>query len=98
MTQFDENGLAKLFHLCRIEYSGEEKKQFLKNFNKILSYIELLQEVQTDHVSPTNHLFETVSNQLRDDEVSDLLSRDDFLSNAPSHVGGMVRVPPVIKF
>ncbi|MBI3236171.1 MAG: aspartyl/glutamyl-tRNA amidotransferase subunit C [Chlamydiales bacterium] len=36
-------------------------------------------------------------NVMRKDEVGTPLSREEFLANAPSHVGGMVRVPPVIK-
>ena len=28
---------------------------------------------------------------------SESLNRDAFLANAPSHIGGMIRVPPVIK-
>jgi len=35
---------------------------------------------------------------MREDLVVPTLTREEFLANAPAHVGGMVRVPPVIKF
>jgi aspartyl-tRNA(Asn)/glutamyl-tRNA(Gln) amidotransferase subunit C len=35
---------------------------------------------------------------MREDKVGETLPRELFLANAPSHVGGLIRVPPVIKF
>ncbi len=34
---------------------------------------------------------------MREDKTGDLLDRELFLANAPSHIGGMVRVPLIIK-
>lgn len=98
MSELDEKELAKLTKLCRIETTEDEKKAFLAGLKKILTHIEQLQEINTEGVATCNHVLETVSNVMREDEVGELLSRELFLANAPSHVGGMVRVPPVIKF
>jgi aspartyl-tRNA(Asn)/glutamyl-tRNA(Gln) amidotransferase subunit C len=95
---FDDEELDKLTHLSRIECTEEEKKKLKKNLSRVLSYVEQLKEVNTDGISPCNHVLETMSNIWRDDEVGELLPRDLFLSNAPAHVGGMIRVPPVIQF
>jgi aspartyl-tRNA(Asn)/glutamyl-tRNA(Gln) amidotransferase subunit C len=81
-----------------IECTEEEKKALQKHLAKVLKHIEQLEEVDTEGVEPCYRVLETLSNVMRDDEVGDLLDRDRFLANAPSHVGGMVRVPPVIKF
>jgi len=35
--------------------------------------------------------------KLREDIPEEPLSRDLFLANAPSQVGGMIKVPPVFK-
>jgi len=94
----DEKEFAKLAKLCRIETTEEEKKAFIGGLKKVLTYIEQLQEIDTEGVATCNHVLETISNVMREDEVGDILPRDLFLANAPSHVGGMVRVPPVIKF
>lgn len=98
MEEFDEKELLKLIKLCRIECTEEEKKALHQQLAKILKYIELLQEVDTEGVKPCNCVLETLTNAMREDEIGDGLPRDLFLANAPAHVGGMIRVPPVIKF
>jgi aspartyl-tRNA(Asn)/glutamyl-tRNA(Gln) amidotransferase subunit C len=98
MPDIDENELDKLAKLSRIEMTPEEKKKLLQNLSKILSYIELLSELDTEGVAPCNHIIETLHSVMREDEIGELLPRDVFLANSPSHVGGMIRVPPVIKF
>jgi aspartyl-tRNA(Asn)/glutamyl-tRNA(Gln) amidotransferase subunit C len=98
MAQFDEEELDKLTHLCRIACTSDEKKALHHQLSNILQYIEQLNEVVTDGVEPCHQVLETRSNVVREDTVSDLLPRETFLANAPAHVGGMIRVPPVIKF
>ena len=97
MTQLNEEQLTKLTKLCRIECSEEEKAKLLTNISKILSYIDLLGELDTQDVPPCIHVIEEIANVTRDDIVGPTLSRETFLSNAPSHIGGMIRVPPIIK-
>lgn len=94
---FTEEELNKLAKLCRLECTEEEKKALIEHMSKILTYIELLNEVDVSSVPACNYVAEN-SHPLREDVVENLLSREDFLSNVPSHVGGMVRVPPIIKF
>lgn len=98
MSAFNEEDLQKLAKLCRIECSEEEKKKFLGSLSKILSYIEQLKEIDTEGVEPCTHVLEGMHNVMREDEVGELLPRELFLANAPAHIGGMIRVPPVIKF
>lgn len=97
MAHFDEKELEKLAELCRIECSEEEKKTICANLSRVLDYIEQLAEVDTEGVSPCVQVLETLKNVMRDDEVGSPLSREAFLSNAPAQIGGMIRVPPVIK-
>jgi aspartyl-tRNA(Asn)/glutamyl-tRNA(Gln) amidotransferase subunit C len=93
----EESDFNKLSRLCRISYTEEEKKDFLKSIEDMLSYVDLLQEVDTEGVPPCLTVLETLTNKLREDTPEEPLSRDLFLANAPSQVGGMVRVPPVLK-
>lgn len=92
----DEKDFLKLTKLCRIECSDEEKKKLMERLKKVLVYVEQLKEVDTAGVNPCNHVLETVHNVMREDVVGETLPRDQFLSNAPAHTGGMIRVPPVI--
>lgn len=98
MTQLNDSDIEKLTKLCRIECTEEEKKKLKANLTKILDYMTQLREVNTDDVPPCNQVLEELKNVLREDEVKDVLSREVFLANAPAHTGGMIRVPPVIKF
>lgn len=97
MAEFDEKELDKLAKLCRIACTQDEKKALQKQIASVLKYIELLNEVPTDGVEPCNSVLASLANVVREDEVGPSLPREVFLSNAPSHVGGMIRVPPVIK-
>ena len=98
MANFNETELVKLTHLCRIECTEEEKKALHQHLARVLDYIEQLKEVDTEGVEPCYSVLETLTNVMREDEIKESLSRDPFLANAPAHVGGMIRVPPVIKF
>jgi aspartyl-tRNA(Asn)/glutamyl-tRNA(Gln) amidotransferase subunit C len=93
----NEDDFNKLSRLCRISCTEEEKKDFLKSLDNTLAYVEQLKEVDTEGVPACFTVLETLSNVLREDIPGEPLSRDAFLANAPAHVGGMIRVPPVLK-
>lgn len=93
----EESEFNKLSRLCRISCTEEEKKNLSKSIEDVLSYVEQLQEIDTEGVPPCLTVLETLTNEMREDIPEEPLSRDLFLANAPSHVGGMIRVPPVFK-
>lgn len=97
MIKLDKQTIQQLTRLCRIDCTEEEQEALLKDLRKILDYIEQLQEVDTKGVPPCNHVLENMANVMRDDVIGEVLDREAFLANAPSHIGGMIRVPPVIK-
>lgn len=93
----EESDINKLCRLCRISATDEEKKKFLKSIDDILAYVKQLDEIDTEGVAPCFTVHETLRSVMRDDHPEAPLSRDLFLANAPSHVGGLIRVPPVLK-
>lgn len=97
MSDIDKKTVENLTKLSRIECTEEEQEAILRDLKRILNYIELLNEVDTEHVPPCNHVLDDIANVLREDEVGAILPREEFLANAPSQIGGMIRVPPVIK-
>lgn len=98
MTELDKATLANLTKLCRIDCSDDELKTLLKNLQSILGYIDQLKEVDTTDVPVCNHVTEEIQPFMREDKPNESLDRETFLQNSPSHVGGMIRVPTVIKF
>jgi len=97
MAKLDKETIKKLTQLSRIECSEAEQEALLHDLKNILNYIEQLQEIDTEHVPPCNHVLEDIVNVMREDKVGATMPRDTFLANAPSKIGGMIRVPPVLK-
>lgn len=97
MDEIDAKEIDKLIALCHVECSESEKMALQTDLSTILHYVAELDKVDTSGVEPCYRVLPTLKNVLREDAVGELLSRDIFLANAPSHVGGLIRVPPVIK-
>lgn len=96
MSKLDKETIQELTRLCRIDCSEEEQESLLNDLKKILTHIEQLEQIDTENIPACNHILEGMANVMRDDCVGELLDREVFLANAPSHIGGMIRVPPVI--
>lgn len=97
MATLDKKTIQALTKLSRISCSLEEQADLLNDLQKILSYIEQLSEVDTEGVLPCNHVISGMANVMREDRVGESMPRELFLENAPAKVGGMIRVPPVLK-
>lgn len=97
MSKLDKQTIKNLSKLCRIDCTEEEQEALLKDLESILNYFEQLKEIDTQHVPPCNHVLNDIANVMRDDVVGEVLPREVFLANAPSQVGGMIKVPPIIK-
>lgn len=93
----DKDSIRALTALCRIDCTEEEQASLLKDLQKMLAYFELLNEINTENVPPCNQVIAGVTNAMREDEVGCTLPREVFLENAPAQIGGMIRVPPILK-
>lgn len=98
MSDFNQKEFEHLKKLCRLELTAEEETEILASIQKVLGYVEQLNEVNTEGVASCNFVLRSLlQNQLREDEVKELLPREQFLNNAPDQIGGMIRVPAVMK-
>lgn len=97
MTNITKETIKSLTELSRIGCSEKEQENLLKDLQKILSYVEQLKEIDTEDIPPCNHVLEGMANVFREDITGETMPRAIFLENAPSQVGGMIRVPPVLK-
>ena len=52
VTRKDVEHIAEL---ARLKFSGEELENFTEQLNEILSYIEKLNELDTENVNPLSH-------------------------------------------
>jgi aspartyl-tRNA(Asn)/glutamyl-tRNA(Gln) amidotransferase subunit C len=81
--------------LARLSLRPEEIATLTRQLNDILAYVEQLQQLDTQGVSPLAHVV-SIANAFREDEVRDGLSRDLALENAPAREEGSFLVPRVI--
>jgi aspartyl-tRNA(Asn)/glutamyl-tRNA(Gln) amidotransferase subunit C len=97
MVHIDKKGIRHLAKLCRIACTEQQEDALLHDMQKILHYVEQLKELNTEGVEPCNFVTESMQKTpLRKDVVMPSMSRKEFLDNTPQHVGGMVKVPPVL--
>ncbi|CUU05224.1 aspartyl/glutamyl-tRNA(Asn/Gln) amidotransferase subunit C [Candidatus Thermokryptus mobilis] len=82
-------------NLARLEFKEEEKEKFTEQFNKILEYIDKLNELDTENVEPLYHVID-LKNVFREDEVKPSYPREEILKNAPSRTEFFFKVPKVI--
>ena len=98
MADFDKHTLEHLKKLCRIECDEAEEADILKSLKRVLQYVEQLEEVQTEKAKPCNHVLNGMArNRWREDVPEAIMTREQFLANAPDQIAGMIRVPPVLK-
>jgi aspartyl-tRNA(Asn)/glutamyl-tRNA(Gln) amidotransferase subunit C len=81
--------------LARLQIDPETIEKLASELATILTYVDKLNEVDTQGVPPTSHAIE-LTNAFRDDVMHTHLPREQVLSNAPSQDEGSFVVPKVI--
>ncbi len=82
--------------LAKLKFNDSEIENYTEQLNRILGYVEKLNELNTDDIEPLLHPIEN-SNFFRDDKVEPSVSTEDALKNAPSKTEEFFRVPKVIN-
>ena len=87
--------VEKIAELARLKFSEEELENFTPQMNEILSYMDKLNELNTENVKPLSHPVEQ-TNVFREDEMKPSISTENALKNAPSKDENHFTVPKVI--
>ena len=87
--------LEHVTHLARLTLSDQELETIRGQLDNILSYIDKLGELDTSGIEPTTHVF-SVNNAFREDVVTESLSRENSLANAPQQNNENFQVPKII--
>lgn len=93
LTLADVKHIAHLGHLT---LTDEELVQFQKQLSDTLSYVQQLEQVDTQRIEPTAQVT-GLENVFRDDDVQPSLSQEEALSNAPSTHNGFVMVKAILE-
>ena len=81
--------------LARLAFSPAEEERMTGELNRILEYMEKLNELDTEGVEPTSHPVPT-SRAFRADEAELFPARESLLKSAPQLEDGYFRVPRII--
>lgn len=81
--------------LAKLELSREEKEAAKADMEKMLDYIDTLNELDTSEVEPMSHVF-PVHNVFREDVVTNGDNREQTLANAPLRKEDSFEVPKTI--
>ena len=94
--EITEELIDKLAHLSMLSFSAEEKIQLQEELEKMIGFINKLEEVDTTGVEPLIHISEEI-NQMRPDIVVGEISKENAFKNASFHNKDFFMVPKVIK-
>lgn len=90
------NEVRYVANLARLQLTEEEVEGLKSDMNRILEYMETLNELDTSDVEPLEHVTE-MNARFRKDEAKEPLSHEDALKNAPDADSDYFRVPRVIE-
>lgn len=82
--------------LARLQLSPAEEERLTGELNRILHYMEKLNELDTSGVEPTSHVL-PVERSFRDDVVVPFAAREALLAAAPERQDGYFKVPRIIE-
>ncbi len=91
----DEKLIDKLAELSKLEFDATEKVEMISDMQRMLDFVEKLNEVDTTGVEPLIFV-NPETNVFRPDEVTEQLTQAQALKNAPKHDSFYFKVPKVV--
>lgn len=94
--QIDKKTVDELAQLARLEYDDEAKTEMINDLNKILKFVDKLNELDTTNVEPLIYMNDE-TNRWREDDVKVTITQNEALKNAPKHDSDYFKSPKVIE-
>lgn len=92
----DDKTVERVAELSRLEFDAASKEEIKNDLNRILGFINKLEELDTNDVEPLIFMGDT-SNVLREDNEKDSIEQDLALKNAPRKDSDYFRIPKVLS-
>ena len=96
MTRITIDEVKHVANLARLAITEEEAEKFSEQLDAIITFVEQLNELDTDNVEPTSHVLE-MKNIFREDIAKPGLPVEEVVKNAPDHEDGQIKVPAIIE-
>lgn len=94
--KIDEKTLDRIAELARLDYSDPSaRKAILADMEKVLAFVERLNEVDTEGVEPLIFMTDE-ADVLRDDVAEVSITKKEALMNAPVKDSDYFKVPRVV--
>lgn len=91
-NKIDDDMLEYIGILSKLELKDEEKEKVRSDMEKMLCYVDMLNELDTEGAEPLVQVID-MQNVFRDDNVTNGNNRGDMLRNAPARKDGQYMVP-----
>ncbi len=93
-VQIDEKLVKEIAFLARLDLTKEETETFVSQFQDILKYFSILDELDTENVPPA-YLSSANKSVTREDEIEESVPMKEFLANVPQAKDDYVVIPRV---
>ena len=93
--KIDIKTVDEIAHLARLEFNDEAKGEILNDMNRMLAFVDKLNELNTDSTEPLIYMTQE-KDVLREDEIQKTVTQDEALKNAPKRDSDYFKVPKVI--
>lgn len=97
MEKYSKEFFKSLANQIMFDLTDEEVEELQEEFKDLTKQMELLDKIDTENVEPMVYPFEEATVYLREDEVSNVISKEDALANAPKVLNDQIIVPKVVK-
>lgn len=96
-VKLSREDVLKIAKLAKLELNEEEIKKYQKDLSQILSYVQQLDDINTDNLNPTLEVT-GLSNIYREDKFLDYgYKEEDLLNNVPETEDGYIKVKRIIE-
>ena len=92
----DDKLIGDLSRLAKLKFDKETSERMKSDLKTILGFIDRLLELDTEGIKPLVYMSEEL-NVLRADEISNEVSQENALKNAPQKDSDYFKVPTVLK-
>jgi aspartyl-tRNA(Asn)/glutamyl-tRNA(Gln) amidotransferase subunit C len=93
--KIDIKTVDEVAHLARLEFNEEGKAEILNDMNRMLAFVDKLNELDTTGIEPLIYMTDE-KNVLREDDSKQTLTQKEALKNAPKKDSDYFKVPKVI--
>lgn len=94
--KIDIKTVEEVAHLARLEFNEEGKAEILNDMNRMLAFVDKLNEMDTTNIEPLIYMTDE-RNVLREDEPKQTVTQKEALKNAPKKDSDYFKVPKVIE-